>query len=756
VRTAEAAMRRLIGCAWVTVACSGPDDTVTGSFTSGSSSYGDADTDVDTDSDSDSDADTDTTVPTAPYGLGERPPNPTCVATDVGPLSGGDVALERAFDAISFSRPVWMGQIPGDGSAWFVAEQYNGKLFRFENDEAVTVKTLVLDVKSLIESGNNEGGLLGAVFHPDFASNGYAYLSFTRPTQGGEGGHHTSEVARFHSSDGGLTLDPTTRTPILEIPHPEFNHNGGNIAFGPDGMLYFGLGDGGSGGDPWDNAQDTSVLLGKMLRIDVDGGDPYGIPADNPFASGVSGAPEIFAWGLRNPWRFVFDAATGDLWVGDVGQNDWEEVDLVELGGNYGWNELEGTSCYGGGCDPLAYKGPFATYENTVGASVVMGPVYRGTAIPELIGVPLYIDYSYGDLWGLFFNPVTGLPAPRVIANNTGRKIATFAEDPEDGTVYAVDHSASQQTGIWRVVAAAPPVDDPFPALLSETGCFEPADPTVPVAGLIPYDINHGFWSDGADKRRWMAVPDGAVVTEGDGGDLDFPVGSVLVKEFTLLGTRVETRLLMRHADGTWGGYAYQWREDGSEADLLAASQDVDVDGVEWTIPSRAECSLCHTAAAGNTLGLTTGQLDRVVDYAGVAAPQLATLEHIGLFAAPLAPADTMPAAFGPEPLDERARAWLDVNCAQCHRPDTWVRVALDLRRDTDLASSGMCAVPEVGTLGIPGALVVTPGSPEASVLSSRIHRRDAWGMPPIASNLIDVAGAGLVDDWITSLASCP
>lgn len=713
--------------------------------------------DADTDSDADSDTDTDTDTDVVEFGLDTRPANPTCVAPSVGPLPIGEVALERAFDALTFSRPVWMGQRPDEANVWYVAEQYTGKVFRFDNDEAVSTKTQVIDIKSLIESGNNEGGFLGMVFHPDFASNGKVYLSFTRNTEAGEFGDHVSEVSEFTSPDGGLTIDISTRKPVFEIPHPEFNHNGGNVEFGPDGYLYFGLGDGGSSGDPWDNAQNTQVLLGKMLRVDVDGGDPYGIPDDNPFADGVAGAPEVYAWGLRNAWRFSFDVETGDLWVGDVGQNDWEEVDLVELAGNYGWNEVEGLSCYDGGCDMIAFKPPFAIYENTVGAAVVGGYVYRGTAIPELQGVYLYIDYSYGDLWGLFFDPVTGLPDARIIANNTGKSISTFAQDWTDNTVYMVDHDAGSSTGIWRIVAADAPIDDPFPATLAESGCFEAGAPTEPVAGMIPYDINHGFWSDGADKKRWFSLPDGAQITETVDGDWDLPIGSVLAKEFSIAGKRIETRLFMRHLDGAWAGYAYLWNEDETEATLLPAGQDVVVDAVEWTVPSRAECVLCHTDPAGGTLGLLTTQMNRNVDYGAVTAPQLATLEHIGLFTASLADTtSTMPTIDGPESLDERARAYLDVNCSQCHRPDTWVRTVLDLRRTTDLATSGMCAVPQVGDLGINGALIVTPGDASMSILSSRIHRRDAWGMPPVASNQVDEVGADLVDEWINSLTGCP
>ena len=277
-------------------------------------------------------------------GLDQRPANATCVAParQAGPAA---VQLIDAFpDLASFSAPLGFFQAPGDDSRWFVMERA-GRVQVFDNVAGVNTRSLFVDIASRVSTAG-EGGLLGLAFHPDFAVNGQVFLSYTRPGL-------VSVVARFRSLDGGLTLDANNPEIVIEINQDFQNHNGGAIAFGPDGYLYIGLGDGGSAGDPNDRAQDRTNLLGAMLRLDVDGAAPYAIPAGNPSAgnatcpadhSSPTNCPEIYAWGFRNPWRWSFDAATGDLWLGDVGQGSWEEVDVVELGGNYGWDCREGAN----------------------------------------------------------------------------------------------------------------------------------------------------------------------------------------------------------------------------------------------------------------------------------------------------------------------------------------------------------------------------------------------------------------------------
>jgi hypothetical protein len=300
-----------------------------------------------------------------------------------------------------------MKQAPNDASRWFVVEQ-GGRIRAFENDAAASTTDDFIDLGSRVNF-DGEGGLLGMAFHPDFATNGRVFLNFTVLT----GGRVRSVTAEFTSSDGGQTLDPASERDLLTVVKPEANHNGGNLEFGPDGFLYVGLGDGGGSGDPGDHAQDPHVLLGKMLRIDVDsrpGGAPYGIPAGaegNPFegnalcnadGTGAQNCPEIYALGFRNPWRWSFDRQGGELWVADVGQADWEEIDRVELGKNYGWNTREGAHCFepATGCSSAGLTDPVAEYGHDIGFSIIGGYVYRGGQATDKAG-----RYVFGDLGGM-------------------------------------------------------------------------------------------------------------------------------------------------------------------------------------------------------------------------------------------------------------------------------------------------------------------------------------------------------------------
>ena len=717
----------------------------------------DADADTDTDTDSDADTDTDTDTEVAEPGLDQRPANPTCVAP-ARPLPVGAAKVTPWFSGLSFTAPMLMLQPPGDDTVWWLIEQ-SGLVWRFDDDPAVTTKSQVLDWTGPVVSGG-EMGLLGFAFHPDYATNGYVYLHYSRDT-GPE--DHQSVISRFETLDGGLTLGTATEKEILVVNQPASNHNGGMIGFGPDGYLYIGLGDGGGANDTYDNGQDRDSLLAKILRLDVDGGDPYAIPADNPFAAG-DGAPEAYAMGLRNPYRWSFDPVSGELWLGDVGQDAWEEVDKIALGGNYGWPIREGFVCLGGGqlCS-AAYEPPVAVYAQPPGgASVTGGVVYRGAALSGLEGVYLYTDYYAGDLTALFFDPTTGDPEPAVIVNNSGLTPTQFAY-ADDGEVYILDHAfgAANSGGVFKLEPNGAPVEDPFPDLLSETGCFDPLNPLVPVEALIPYDVNQPFWSDGADKARHLAIPDGTTITVEADGDWDLPVGSVVTKHFTKEGVNLETRLLVRHDDGDWAGYSYRWRDDLSDAELVAGTELVDLPTDDWSIPGDS-CARCHTEVAGGSLGLQTRQLNGPVTYpsTGRTANQIATLDHIGLFTASPGDAallEAFPLVDDPSATaEEVARVYLDVNCAMCHQPDGPTRSDLDFDYDTALADMNACGAPVYGGFGIPGALIVTPGDPAASVLALRVGRRDADQMPPLGTSLTDPAGIAAIDEWILGLAACP
>jgi hypothetical protein len=300
------------------------------------------------------------------------------------------VGLEEVAAGLSF--PLYLTSPPGD-SRLFIAEK--GGAIRLVKDGAL-LPAPFLDLTGKVSTGG-EQGLLGLAFDPGYATNGRLVVHYTDPSG-------NTVVSAFHvAAENADQADPTSETVLLAVQQPFSNHNGGQILFGPDGMLYIGLGDGGSEGDPAGRGQSLDDLLGDILRVDVSSGTSYTVPPDNPFVGRGDARPEIWSYGLRNPWRFSFDPATGDLYIGDVGQNEWEEVDVVSAaqgagrGANFGWNVMEGTHCYASpSCDPSAFTAPVLEYSHRLGCSVSGGYVYRGAAIPALQGHYFYADYCQG------------------------------------------------------------------------------------------------------------------------------------------------------------------------------------------------------------------------------------------------------------------------------------------------------------------------------------------------------------------------
>ena len=702
--------------------------------------------------------------PSEGAGLDARPVNTTCLAPEP-PSTDSSIQLTRVFNDLSFTRAVGLLHEPGNDNRWYVIEQA-GRVRVFDNAASTNLRTFI-DIQARVDDGPNEAGLLAMAFHPDFASNGEVFLYYIRDE---DGARSRDTLSRFTSSDGGQTLDANSEEILLSIEHPYDNHYGGQLGFDSDGYLYLSLGDGGSGGDPGNRAQTTSTLFGSMLRFDVDGDAPYTIPESNPFAGNAlctnldgtndagTNCPEIFAWGLRNPWRWSFDSATGEIWLADVGQNEIEEVNRIALGGNYGWRLREGDQCYNPStnCGTAGLIDPVAVIPQPDAQSITGGYVYRGNDIPGLVGQYVVADFVTGRLWTLEEDGEGQFAL--VLLEETGMNIASFAEDMAS-ELYLVTHNGQ----IHRLDPAGSTSDN-FPRLLSQTGCVDATDPTQPASGLIPYTVNAPFWSDGADKQRWLALPDNATITINDDHDWEFPNGSVLVKNFHLNERLIETRLFMRHDDGQWAGYSYEWNESGTDAELVLGGKVVDVEGQSWIYPSSSECLQCHTAAAGFSLGLETAQLNGDITYpqTGRTANQLITHDAIDTLSEPLSDTpDNLPRLVNPADtsagLDDRARGYLHTNCAQCHRPDGPTNVNLDLRYTTALADMNVCNVgPQNGDLDIADAQLLAPGAPERSLLLQRMQRRDALGMPPVGSNIVDEAGATLIEEWIGSISSCP
>jgi glucose/arabinose dehydrogenase len=342
------------------------------------------------------------------------------------------VELEAAFPRLRFESPVDL-QDPGDGSGRLFVVEQPGTIRVFPNRPDAASAAVFLDIRALVDDAGNEEGLLGLAFHPDYRRNGWFYVNYTAA------GPDRTVIARYRADPRDPNrADPASARVILELAQPYSNHNGGQLAFGPDGYLYIAVGDGGAGGDPHGNGQNRATLLGSLLRIDVDrpsAGRSYGIPPDNPYAGGGQGfREEIYAYGLRNPWRFSFDPETSRLWAADVGQNRYEEIDLIVKGGNYGWNIMEGAHCYdSGGCDRSGLIPPVWEYDHSQGQSVTGGFVYRGSRRPELRGGYIYADFVSGRLWALWYDG-TGEPRNERLADS-GLPISSFGVD-SSGELY--------------------------------------------------------------------------------------------------------------------------------------------------------------------------------------------------------------------------------------------------------------------------------------------------------------------------------
>jgi glucose/arabinose dehydrogenase len=352
------------------------------------------------------------------------PPTTATTATPAGPKENG-YELAAALPAANFGRMLGLAAIPGSPNEAVVLTQ-GGVIYRVALDGSFSPNVFGDISGLLIKNPGNEEGLLGLAFSPKFEADGRVFVYYSA------GDPRRSVLSRFSVSNGAMEM--ASEHVILEVPQPFANHNGGQLAFGPDGYLYWGLGDGGSEGDPQENGQKLSTLLSSILRLDVSG-DGYAVPPDNPFVNVAGARPEEkYAYGLRNPWRFSFDRLTGELWAGDVGQDKWEEIDRIVSGGNYGWSIVEGFECYRtANCDQTGLIPPRAVYGHDAGCAIMGGYVYRGASMPELQGWYVYGDYCSGRVWAVD----TAGSGPPVLLAESGHVISSFAELP-DGEIVAV------------------------------------------------------------------------------------------------------------------------------------------------------------------------------------------------------------------------------------------------------------------------------------------------------------------------------
>lgn len=741
------------------------------------------------------------------------------IAVDTSRLLGSPDPLPlepvRAYPGLKFERPTEATHAADGSGRVFVVEQ-KGVIRVFNDDEAAKEAKVFLDISDVTLRDGNEEGLLGLAFHPRYKETGLFYVYYsTKP--------RSSVVASFRvSRDDPDKADRASETKLLHTPQPYPNHNGGSLKFGADGMLYIALGDGGLRDDPHKNAQNLGVLLGKILRIDVDHPDEglaYGVPKDNPFVgrklpSGATARGEIWAYGFRNPWRLGVDRSTGELWTGDVGQDRFEEIDLVERGGNYGWSMREGRHNFEpeSPAKPTDLIDPLVEYFRGEGQSITGGTVYRGKQLAGYDGAYIYADYLSGNFWMLRLDDKKRVAAHRQVAR-TELQPAAFGED-EAGELLI----CSFDGGLYRLRPRAidlKAVGEAFPKKLSATGLFASVPDNVPAEGLIPYELNVPFWSDFAVKDRYVALPKAGSVEFKEKEGWKFPVGTVFVKTFWLHRDRVhladplrlETRLLV-HAPEGWVGYTYVYDDDRRDAQLIdegltraipiqvesktAESSTKSDAGPEagiaiqqhYYFPSRSDCLTCHTKKEGFTLGPETAQMNREIAYHGKTANQIELWTKLGLFVEVPAKAvkdyEKYPDwGFGnldrsdagakgnagvrsikeslhvadDAPIDVFARAWLDVNCAMCHQPDGIAPGKRDFRFDTPREKMNIVDVsPAQMRRRMPDMKLIAPGRPEHSELFRRINSDYPLQMPPLATNLVDPKGTEVMRRWIEML----
>jgi len=730
------------------------------------------------------------------FGIAKRTPWTTSRITGA-PEPPPPYKTERVFPRLTFKNPLLLTTAPGI-NRFFVCEQA-GKLFSFKIDPDVAKADLVIDLAKEVQSFDKAkvrgvGEFYGLAFHPQFVKNRYCYVAYILNSKGGalpEG----SRIARFVLEDSDPPrIDPRSEKVIFTW--PAGGHNGCDIHFGPDGFLYISTGDGAGPNPPdgLDAGQDLTRLFSKILRIDVDREEndkPYAVPPDNPFVKTPGARPETWAYGFRNPWRMSFDRKTGDLWVGDVGWEQWEMIYRIQKGGNYGWSVMEGSQVVRPEAKrgPTPFLPPTLAFAHTDAASITGGYVYRGKRLKELEGAYICGDWVTRKIWGTRFDGDKIVWHKELAIGN--ERVVAFGED-HDKDLYFVHHE--ENGSIHRLVPneAVKDYRADFPKKLSETGLFSSVKEHAVAPGVVPFAVNAERWADHATAERFVALPGTGSIKIYDSrlpwpdynGEVFFPKDGVLAKTLTLemergnptSKRRLETQIL--HFDGVnWKGYSYAWNDEQTDATLVSAAGmdrtvtvlDAKAPGKKrvqrWHYPSRTECLMCHNPWAGYTLAFNVPQLNRDCDFGGIVDHQLRTLQHVDLLhfvqraktgekTRTEIPTQRVPNLHSAATsLDDRARAYLHVNCAHCHQFGGGGTANIDLRYSTQLdKTQAVDTRPVQGTFEIPGAHLLAPGDPYRSVLYYRMAKLGPGRMPHIGSEIVDERGLRLIHDWIRSI----
>ena len=589
----------------------------------------------------------------------------------------------------------------------------------------------------------------------------------------------TSRVSHFQANE--TEADPQSEVVVLTW--PAGGHNAGCLRFGTDGMLYISTGDG-SGPNPPDGrtaAQDVSNLFGCILRIDIrkgEGDRNYTVPPDNPFVSLEGARPEIWAYGLRNPWKFGIDRTTGHIFAADNGWESWEMIHKIVRGGNCGWPIMEGRTVLRSEVKPgpTPIRPPVKDHPHTEANSVIGGPVYRGALLPDLTGTFIYGDYITGTIWGLKSDGRDAYVQTTLV--DTDQRITAFAEGSA-GELFVLDYDFTGQ--IYEMVSSdAEDRSADFPQQLSDTGLFTSMETMAPEAGVVPYEVIVERWTDGAQAKRWVAIPASGTITLGrDSGPAVYPEGTVFVKHLTMPeadaskpSLPLETQIL-HYENKTWRPYSYVWNEEKTDAVLAGTAgtdrllqytvhatdrEGIDTDERTWHVCAMNECRMCHNAGSGSVLGFVPNQLDLVRPASGgERSNQLTQLAEKTIISGIWQSLGDHPGRLV-DPFDERqdlndrARSYLHGNCGSCHHPGGSAIVSFYMRRELPFEDLRTNKGTGVGTFGLRNAKLIAPGDPYRSILLYRMSKLGYARMPYIGSRLVDSRGVDLVEQWVRSL----
>ena len=754
--------------------------------------------------------------------------------TAIGPFLDGTFppvppqqTVVPAFGNLTFNRPMFLEPIP-DTNQLLVGER-RGKIYAFENNPNVDDREVYLDLSDKI-AYVWDGGLMRMAFHPEFGqagspNAGYLYVVYCAKIPGvdyspflegiGFPGTYLNahlRLSRFEVPEGEAYPDPESELIMFNIRLYNGSHYGGGLVFGMDGMLYMTLGD----MLRRNTAQEfSSNFESGILRLDVNmdienshpprrkmgihagesdewTGTGYYIPNDNPWQSPDSSLfEEFYSIGLRNPYTMSYDRQSNSLWIGDVGEFRREEITQVRLGPDAGtnleWPGIEGDTVFWGG--HLLKMGrrlaPRFVFPRKECQAVISGVIYRGSKQPDLYGKLIAADYLNGSVWSLHYDSLLQKTEREYLLDFTPKDLSAFGTDAE-GELYFIPQK--NFTNLYQM--ADKPSQAAVPDLLSETGIFTDMNSLEVKKGIIPYEINQPFWSDRAIKRRWFMIPNDGIhdspeekITFSENGNWEFPIGSVFIKHFDLpISTqnsqqvrKLETRILIKDTSGQIYGLTYRWKDDQTDAELLATELDeafeLEFENKNqtqiWHYPHRGECISCHNDLAGGILGLNTRQMNRMAYFPekGITAHQLLTYSHLRIFDKGISP-DELPHFFtlpdsGNHRIsrEEKARAYLDANCSYCHQSGNNLRAAFDARAILTHEQAGIIN----GQVNIP--LNINPEQPDSleklivagdtslSVLYDRLKsHQQGIQMPPLGKNVVDQRGVEIIRNWIMNI----